>query len=156
MKWLLKLQLDQAQKLTSLFIWASTRVAYGVPSTSGRSFPRHTFGSLWFSISAFILDLSSSPPRFRAWTGTGREAGSSQTDTGRNATGAIDTATWMRDITGVLYASKAGRAVSGTGIDDEYDCLNIDLARVWGEHAGTEFAPTHIRIPAVFYLGNSA
>ncbi len=94
---------------------------------------------------------------FRAWTGGGdREAGSSQTDTGRNATGIIDTATWMRDVSGVLYATKAGRAVSGTGIDDEYDCLNIDLARVWGEHAGTEFAPTHIRIPVVFYLGNSA
>lgn len=32
--------------------------------------------SLWFSISVFILDLSSCPPRFRAWTGrTGREAG---------------------------------------------------------------------------------
>ena len=94
---------------------------------------------------------------FRAWgQGIGREAGSSQTDTGRNATGAIDTATWMRDIPGVLYATKAGRAVSGTGIDDEYDCLNIDMARVWGEHAGTEFAPTHIRIPVVFYLGNSA
>ena len=94
---------------------------------------------------------------FRAWgQGTGREAGSSQTDTGRNATGAIDTATWMRDIPGVLYATKAGRAVAGTGIDDEYDCLNIDMARVWGEHAGTEFAPTHIRIPVVFYLGNSA
>jgi len=97
------------------------------------------------------------PARFRAWTGGGdREAGSSQTDTGRNATGIIDTATWMRDVSGVLYATKAGRAVSGTGIDDEYDCLNIDLARVWGEHAGTEFAPTHIRIPVVFYLGNSA
>ena len=97
------------------------------------------------------------PAPFRGWVqGTGREAGSSQTDTGRNATGAIDTATWMRDIPGVLYATKAGRAVSGTGIDDEYHCLNIDMARVWGEHAGTEFAPTHIRIPVVFYLGNSA
>ena len=37
--------------------------------------------SLWFSISAFILDLSSCPPRFRAWTlGAGREAGSWQQD----------------------------------------------------------------------------
>ena len=94
---------------------------------------------------------------FRAWVGGGgREAGSSQTDTGRNATGIIDTATWMRDVSGVLYATKAGRAVSGTGIDDEYDCLNIDLARVWGEHAGTEFTPVHIRIPVLLYLGNSA
>ena len=110
--------------------------------------------SLYVSIWASPLDLWYPRPRFRAWTGGGdREAGSSQTDTGRNATGIIDTATWMRDVSGVLYATKAGRAVSGTGIDDEYDCLNIDLARVWGEHAGTEFAPTHIRIPVVFYLG---
>ena len=97
------------------------------------------------------------PPRFRAWVqGTGREAGSSQTDTGRNATGAIDTATFMENIYGVLYATPIGNSVSGVGVDDQKDCLNIDLARVWGEHAGTEFAPIHIRIPVVLYLGNSA
>ncbi len=88
--------------------------------------------------------------------GTGREAGSSQTDTGRNATGAIDTATFMENIYGVLYATPIGNSVSGVGVDDQKDCLNIDLARVWGEHAGTEFAPIHIRIPVVLYLGNSA
>ena len=94
---------------------------------------------------------------FRAWVqGTGREAGSSQTDTGRNATGAIDTATFMENIYGVLYATPIGNSVSGVGVDDQKDCLNIDLARVWGEHAGTEFAPIHIRIPVVLYLGNSA
>jgi hypothetical protein len=97
------------------------------------------------------------PARFRAWVqGTGREAGSSQTDTGRNATGAIDTATFMENIYGVLYATPIGNSVSGVGVDDQKDCLNIDLARVWGEHAGTEFAPIHIRIPVVLYLGNSA
>ena len=31
--------------------------------------------ALWFSISAFILDLSSCPPRFRAWTSGAGEAG---------------------------------------------------------------------------------
>lgn len=31
--------------------------------------------SLWFSISAFILDLSSCPPPFRAWTGRGNAGG---------------------------------------------------------------------------------
>ena len=62
----------------------------------------------------------------------------------------------MRDVSGVLYATKAGVAVSGTGIDNEYDCLNLDLARVWGEHAGAEFAPAHVRLPVVLYLGNSA
>ena len=31
--------------------------------------------SLWFSISAFILDLSSCPPRFRGWTLGAGEAG---------------------------------------------------------------------------------
>ena len=94
---------------------------------------------------------------FRAWVqGTGREAGSSQTDTGRNATAANDTATFMENIYGVLYATPIGNSVSGVGVDDQKDCLNIDLARVWGEHAGTEFAPIHIRIPVVLYLGNSA
>lgn len=101
--------------------------------------------------------FSSCSAPFRAWVqGTGREAGSSQTDTGRNATGAIDTATFMENIYGVLYATPIGNSVSGVGVDDQKDCLNIDLARVWGEHAGTEFAPIHIRIPVVLYLGNSA
>ena len=31
--------------------------------------------SLWFSISVFILDLSSCPPRFRACTGSGNAGG---------------------------------------------------------------------------------
>ena len=61
----------------------------------------------------------------------------------------------MRNAPGVLYVTKAGNSVSGTLIDDEYDCLNIDMARVWGEHAGTEFAPIHIPIPVILYLGNS-
>ena len=62
----------------------------------------------------------------------------------------------MGNLYGVLYATKIGNAVSGVGVDDETDCLNIDLARVWGEHAGTEFAPAHIRLPIVLYLGVSA
>ena len=32
----------------------------------------------------------------------------------------------------------------------------FDSSNIWGKHAGTEFAPIHIHIPVVLYLGNSA
>ena len=37
--------------------------------------------------------------------------------------------------------------------DRYYYLMNFDLARVLGEHAGTEFAPAHIRLPLALYLG---
>ena len=35
--------------------------------------------------------------------------------------------------------------------------VGIDAGRIWGtEHVGTEFAPTHVQLPAILYLGLSA
>ena len=55
--------------------------------------------SLWFSISAFILDLSSCPPRFRAWTGG-------------NGAGVTNTA-GLPDIQGQFNATTVGAFADG-------------------------------------------
>ena len=31
---------------------------------------------------------------------------------------------------------------------------NFRASRVWGNNTGVEFAPVHIRIPVILYLGN--
>jgi len=64
--------------------------------------------------------------------------------------------TWVTGITsGPFSISKSakGTARSANTYAGEY-LLNFDTARVWGEHAGAEFAPTHIQMPVVLYLGN--
>ena len=117
--------------------------------------------SLWLSISAFILDLSSCPAPFRAWTGTG-EAGSWQADTGRELTGdqtfTAAAEGWLAMGFGVFGASTlefdtmaiTGGTLSPTG------AYSFRASRVWGEHTGVEFAPVHIWQPCIVYLGNSA
>ena len=95
---------------------------------------------------------------FRAWTGTG-EAGSSVTDTGRVATGDLGFHAYSASgATGIFAVSGSGAAANlwvnnGTF---GYPKISMDLTGAYGvEHAGTEFAPIHIHIPVVLYIGNS-
>ena len=90
-------------------------------------------------------------------------AGAWGTDTGRNLVGSAqafypNSIIGWQDFVGALYADDSGRignpaaAMSGT-----YPrTLRLDASRLWGGHAGTEFAPVHIRLPVVLYLGKTA
>lgn len=66
------------------------------------------------------------------------------------------------------YSASGGTgifAVSGSGANANlwvnngtfgYPEISMDLTRAYGvEHAGAEFAPTHVRVPVLIYLGNS-
>lgn len=112
--------------------------------------------SLWFSISVFILDLSSCPPRFRAWTGGSREAGSTQGDAIREIYGAF---------TRPLAPSDAGAAGTFSSITR----ANYLFQRAQGESmAEVEFKasrvvqtaeenrPVNIALPVILYLGEKS
>ena len=55
--------------------------------------------------------------------------------------------------TGVFYKEIMDYSVAATGVQGTASLIGFSAAKIWGEHAGAEFAPTHIRIPVVFYLG---
>ena len=98
---------------------------------------------------------------FRAWTGvTSEKVGSWQTDTGRGLNGRFRPSAHGTDYdplpTGVFYKEIMDYSVAATGVQGTASLIGFSAAKIWGEHAGAEFAPTHIRIPVVFYLGNSA
>ena len=99
------------------------------------------------------------PARFRGWTGGMGKAGSSVTDTGRMFTGDLGFHAYSASgATGIFAVSGSGAAANlwvnnGTF---GYPKISMDLTRAYGvEHAGTEFAPTHVCIPVIIYLGNS-
>lgn len=63
--------------------------------------------------------------------------------------------TWITGITSGPFSisqNAKGTAPSANVYSGDY-LMNFDLARVLGEHAGTEFAPAHIRLPLALYLG---
>ena len=100
---------------------------------------------------------------FRAWTGTG-DAGVCTTDTGRTLTAGWTTG-WAQSFIPTVYTGGAVYAETSTATQASVTATDpvsqpfhivFDAARVWGEHAGTEFTPVHIRIPVILYLGNSA
>ena len=104
----------------------------------------------------------SCPPLFRAWTGAGqaKAAGASGTDTGRVLTGNVDLAacSLVWGASGVFYKPDYNNdgAYAQTGSEAAQPTeFYFDSSNVWREHAGTEFAPIHIHIPVVLYLGNS-
>ena len=95
---------------------------------------------------------------FRAWTqGAGQEAGSSAMDTGRDLTGKFRPSAHGTAYDplpkGVFYKEAADYSVAASGVQGTVSSIGFSAARVWGEHAGTEFAPAHVRIPVVLYLG---
>ena len=100
------------------------------------------------------------PALFRAWTGTG-DAGVCTTDTGRTLTAGWTTG-WGQSFIPTVYtggavytendtAAQAG--VTETDLVTQPFHVFFDAARIWGEHAGAEFSPAHIRFPVVLYLG---
>ena len=98
---------------------------------------------------------------FRGWTGgTSEKVGSWQTDTGRELNGRFRPSAHGTNYdplpTGVFYKEITDYSIAATGVQGTASLIGFSAAKIWGEHAGAEFAPTHIRIPVVFYLGNSA
>ena len=106
----------------------------------------------------------SCPPLFRAWTGVG-QAGLRVADMGRNLTASWTTGWVTHFIPTVLTSGAAFTANEmafeastepGQKVNQPFH-VGIDAGRVWGtEHVGTEFAPTHVQLPAILYLGLSA
>ncbi len=101
---------------------------------------------------------------FRAWTQGAGEAGVCATDTGRTLTAGWTTG-WAQSFIPTVYTGGAVYAETSTATQASVTATDpvsqpfhivFDAARVWGEHAGTEFTPVHIRIPVILYLGNSA
>lgn len=101
---------------------------------------------------------------FRAWTGEVAQAGGSKQDTGRNVV-----ASWTTGWEAYFVPTIAPTGAAFTTVGNAFELTNgfgqrveqpfyagIDASRVWGEHAGAEFAPTHVCIPVIIYLGNSA
>ena len=98
---------------------------------------------------------------FRAWTQGMGDAGVCATDTGRTLTAGWTTG-WGQSFIPTVYtggavytendtAAQAG--VTETDLVTQPFHVFFDAARVWGEHAGAEFSPAHIRFPVVLYLG---
>ena len=101
---------------------------------------------------------------FRAWTGVG-QAGLRVADMGRNLTASWTTG-WVTHFIPTVLTSGAAFTANEMAFEasteprqkvDQPFHVGIDAGRVWGtEHVGTEFAPTHVQLPAILYLGLSA
>ena len=98
---------------------------------------------------------------FRGWTGgTSEKVGSWQTDTGRELNGRFRPSAHGTNYdplpTGVFYKEITDYSIAATGVQGTASLIGFSAAKIWGEHAGAEFAPTHVCIPVIIYLGNSA
>ena len=104
------------------------------------------------------------PARFRAWTGVG-QAGLRVADMGRNLTASWTTG-WVTHFIPTVLTSGAAFTANEMAFEASTEPrqkvnqpfhVGIDAGRIWGtEHVGTEFAPTHVQLPAILYLGLSA
>ena len=108
---------------------------------------------------ASILDFHLGLSPFRGWTGiTSEKVGSWQTDTGRGLNGRFRPSAHGTDYdplpTGVFYKEVTDYSIAATGVQGTASLIGFSAAKIWGEHSGAEFAPTHIRIPVFSYLGN--
>ena len=96
---------------------------------------------------------------FRAWTGlTSEKVGSWQTDTGRALTGKIDLdiCSYVWESSGVLSGLGASDGINPQqgAMNGQQTAFDFDASRSWGDtHTGTEFAPAHVYIPVIVYLG---
>ena len=98
---------------------------------------------------------------FRGWTGgTSEKVGSWQTDTGRELNGRFRPSAHGTNYdplpTGGFYKEITDYSIAATGVQGTASLIGFSAAKIWGEHAGAEFAPTHVCIPVIIYLGNSA
>lgn len=89
------------------------------------------------------------------------DAGVCATDTGRTLTAGWTTG-WGQSFIPTVYTGGATYTendtatqvgVTETALVTQPFHVFFDAARVWGEHAGTEFSPAHVRIPVFLYLG---
>ena len=103
----------------------------------------------------------SCPPRFRSWTLGAGEAGVNLVDTGRTLTASWTTG-WAQSFIPTVYTGGAVYAETSTATQASVTATDpviqpfhvvFDAARVWGEHAATEFSPAHVRLPVILYLG---
>ena len=99
------------------------------------------------------------PPLFRAWTGAGREAGSTQGDTIRNLNGSVGNTLRSGVITdtGVFVSHQATYAIQaqdGGALPIYIEGFNFYAA----EQIPTapENRPVNIALPVILYLGLSA
>ena len=95
---------------------------------------------------------------FRAWTGAGREAGSWMTDTGRTIQGMVNYDHLAPMETSGVFSTAPG---DGNGYNMSVTSPNygptnftIDAGLMWGsDHVGSAFAPEHVLLPVILYLG---
>ena len=101
------------------------------------------------------------PARFRSWTLGAGEAGVNLVDTGRTLTASWTTG-WAQSFIPTVYTGGAVYAETSTATQASVTATDpviqpfhvvFDAARVWGEHAATEFSPAHVRLPVILYLG---
>lgn len=99
----------------------------------------------------------------RSWAPGSGEAGRSAVDTGRSVTGAIIIGTssgafGTRNAEGALMTRGSSTVLSGggSGVSSTFG-IKLDSSKSWGtEHTGEEFAPKHVYLPMIIYLGNPA
>ena len=100
---------------------------------------------------------------FRGWTLGAGEAGVNVVDTGRTLTASWTTG-WAQSFIPTVYTGGAAYAENSTATQASVTATDpviqpfhvvFDAARVWGEHAATEFSPAHVRLPVILYLGLS-
>lgn len=97
----------------------------------------------------------------RSWTQGDGEAGRSAVDTGRKVSGSIIVGTVSRGSlstvngTGALSTIGTASLLTGGGeISTGTYGISLDSSKSWGtEHTGDEFAPQHVYLPMVVYLG---
>lgn len=102
---------------------------------------------------------------FRNWVLGDGQAGIHVADMGRNLTASWTTG-WITHLIPTIYTSGAAFTVYETANEaligssqnaNQPFHVGIDASRVWGtEHVGTEFAPTHVQLPVILYLGRPA
>lgn len=99
----------------------------------------------------------------RSWTQGGGEAGRSVVDTGRGMMGSINIGTSRGSLgawqaTGPFTTLGSSSVLSGgdSSLSSTYG-INFDSSKSWGaDHTGEEFAPQHVSLPMIIYLGNPA
>lgn len=97
----------------------------------------------------------------RGWASGSGEAGRSAMDTSRNILGAITVGTITYGAvatingSGALSCGDSSNVVSGGGETiTGTQGIQLDASKSWGvEHTGDEFAPQHVHLPMIIYLG---
>ena len=113
--------------------------------------------SLWFSISVFILDLSSCPPRFRAWTLGAGESGRCNAPGLPELLGGFSAYTFdagmpWQAITSVDSGMNALTTGSSGGTRYNAFTFRASLSNtIYG--ASPTVMPASVNLPVILYLG---